>query len=259
MKKTTLFLKWTFAFSVLAMWTFLVVQSIAFGSAIDGDFSKDFNVPIYSDFGSGVEKMSSSQIIDYLFNHDFSLEKRKEIIPMKDCSIRASGGMLEFEEREFSNSKLSFNVNHLARGEGSLTSQDGRERLSLTFTPNKIEQTDLNELSVKGSIKGKMNKANFEIGNVMLKLNKSTNTVSISGNGLSASNMNLDFSEGCFNEETEFIFLNDNGELEDSRDIEEVRSLLNENPELMDAYEGLGRLFTDYWWVVVSGGAIIVS
>jgi hypothetical protein len=53
-------------------------------------------------------------------------------------------------------------------------------------------------------------------------------------------------------EET-IVLIKDRGNLSQRRTISEVRGIINSNPELLDAYENLKRLFTDYWWIIVPG------
>ena len=64
--------------------------------------------------------------------------------------------------------------------------------------------------------------------------------------------MAVTFSSGCdYNEIGHWVIIY-NGDLEESRSIEEVRTLLNENPAFTTNYEKLKRLFSDYWWLIVT-------
>ena len=63
--------------------------------------------------------------------------------------------------------------------------------------------------------------------------------------------MKVYFIEGCLTEEEEFYLIVDNGKIEERRSIEEVRGLLDNHPELIDAYFNLEKLYKDYWWLIL--------
>ena len=101
MAKTKLILKWSFVFSVLIIWTYFIITSITAGFAekpnviiyntnpdnVEGKISeiKQYNVPFYSETSAGIEKASSSEILDLLFNYNFEIEKRTEEVPSERC------------------------------------------------------------------------------------------------------------------------------------------------------------------------------
>ncbi|MFA5019683.1 MAG: hypothetical protein WC533_01145 [Candidatus Pacearchaeota archaeon] len=267
-QNSRLFLKWGVVFFILCIWTVLVVQGINFkasnglGFVSASELSGSFNLPIYIQTDAGIEKMSSPEIINILFKHNFSSEKRNQEIPMKSCSLRASDGNVILIGNNFNNkNKLNFNLNEYGNGDGSLTAQDNKERISMSFKPVKIIRITSDSLVF--SAKGRMHTDNDNIDlDMIFKLNKTSNSISISESNnfsFSAENMKITFADGCSNKIEDFILINDNGELEEERSIEEVRQLLNENPELIDAYEGLRRLFSDYWWMILPSGSGIVS
>jgi hypothetical protein len=262
MSKARFFFKWTFVFTVLGAWTFFVIQSLALGSA-NSLFEEEFNVPIYVETNAGIERASSALIIDFLFNYDFDVEDRVEVIPMDYCSMRARGGELIIGgDSKTENSDLSFNINHLSRGSGELTAQDGKERFSLKFTPEDITETNIDILEFFGSGSGLLNRQPVVFENVEVLFDKETSKVSVFGSGdfeFELNDAEATFIEGCFAKLDGFYLLVDQGKLGNRRSIEEVRMLLNEHPELMDAYEGLRRLFREYWWLAIPSGMAIIS
>lgn len=260
--KIKFFFKWTFVFTILSLWTFLVLQSLSLGSAELFNRSNSL-LPIYIQTSVGVEKASSSDLIDFLFNHDFEVEERNEFIPIKDCALRARGGTAEIDEANLGeNNKLNFGLNYLGNGNGELTSQKGRERMSLSFKSEEILQTDLEKLVFKAKGRGHLNREELNFHSIIVTFDKENNKVNILGEGdidFMYSNMEVISLDGCLIEMKEFLLLTDNGELPQRRTIEEVRQLLNENPRFTEAYENLRRLFSDRWFVLASSAIPIVS
>ena len=116
------------------------------------------------------------------------------------------------------------------------------------------------ELNASGS--GKLNREKLNFDSIVIKLNKIENKVDISGSGekdFEASNMEVSRLKGCLTEERKFLLITYNGELAERRSIEEVRQILTDNPEFIDEYENLRRLFRDYWWLVLPGTGGFVS
>lgn len=258
MRRLKFFFKWSFIFTVLSVWTALIVQSLVFGAAFDSSSS---NIPIYLQTSAGIQKASSADIIDHLFNNNLKIEKREETIPMKDCSLRAIGGNTLVNTMDLGNKNdLSINVNSLENGEGRLTAKNRRDRFEVSFSNFEILKTNSDVLMLKGKGKGKFNVDIMEFNPVMFTFNKSSNEVSITGSAtfnFETKDMEVDFVEGCLTEKKQFILITDQGELNERRSIEEVRTLLSEHPEFTEAYERLRRLFTDYWFLALPGGGLI--
>lgn len=256
MSKIKLFFKWSFVFSVLSVWTFFVVQSLASGSA-DVILQKNFNVPIYIQTSAGIESASSADIIDILFNHNFSIESTVQEIPMTSCSLRGNGGLLTFNELTFTNSHLNFNINSNSRGSGELTSQMDRNRFSLKFEPDAILQTNSNNLIINGTGELIFNRQRMPVNSLTVNVNKNSNSVNINGGGVfQLNNMDATFLRGCLTETKGFYLIHDNGLLPQRRSIEEVRAFLNAHPEFIDAHENLRRLFRDYWFLALPPGIV---
>ena len=272
MGKSRFVLKWVFVFTVLSLWTFVVVKGLILSTTISSQVvapesvtgivmpSKGFNVPFYIIRDEGKVKARSSDLFDILFNRDFEAEKVVEVIPMDKCSMRASGGNAEVDGNDFGdNNKLNFNVNYLTNGKGSLVMKDGSDRLSLSFEPKKIIETNTERLVFESSGTGKLNRESFSESSIIIEFDKNLSLLNIRG-GLGRNftiiNMEADVLKGCLSEETTFFLIIDNGELDESRSINEVRQILNDNPEYTDAYQNLERLFKDKWWLIVPSGIV---
>tara|TARA_Y100000310_G_scaffold142407_1_gene141941 strand:- start:6550 stop:7335 length:786 start_codon:yes stop_codon:yes gene_type:complete len=261
MKKTKFIFKWTFVLSILLVWTFLVVNSLALGSA-EGFFSKDFNIPIYVQTDAGTEKASFVDIIEMLFNNDFQLLEKREIIPMDRCSLRGEGGTLTVGEHVFNNPRANFQINYLANGRGFITAQQNRKRFSTSFKSQDIIETNSDRLRFSATGSGYYNRQPILFEDIEVHFDRIANKVHVSGTGnmpFELNNADPTFIEGCQIEEKEFLLFIPNGQLSSRRSIEDVRSLLRQHPELIDAHENLRSLFTDYWWLGITGGAILVS
>ena len=260
MGRLKFFFKWGFVFFVLSIWTFFVTHGIIFGSALE---SSNFNIPLYIQTNSGTTKAASTNIIDFLFNHNFDIQKKKEVIPMKDCSMRASDGSVKLDGKDMGGkSKMTFNINHLANGKGSFTSKKGRDYFILDFKTKKIKKTDAQRLIIEVEGDGRLNRDKIHFDSVVITFNRLNNKVNLTADNekdFKAMNMNVDFIEGCLVEEKTFFLIKDKGELKKSRTIAEVRQLLKQHPEMIDAFEGLKRLFNDFWWLALPGGGGLVS
>ncbi len=260
MGRLRFFFKWSFVFFVLSIWTFFVTHGIISGSALE---SSNFNIPLYIQTNSGTTRASSTDIIDFLFNHNFDIQKKKEIIPMKDCSMRASDGAVKLEGRDIGQrSKITFNINHLSNGGGSFTSKKGRDYFILDFKTKKIKKTDAQRLIIEVEGDGRLNRDKIHFDSVVITFDRINNKVSLTADNekyFKAMDMNVDFIEGCLVEEKTFFLIKDKGELKKSRTIAEVRQLLKQHPEMIDAFERLRRLFNDFWWLSLPPGIPIIS
>jgi len=267
-----LVVKWVVVFAVLSIWTFFVIQGLFTKVSVSYSvttgtqatfltglalFSQDFNAPIYIETPAGNQKASLTSIIRILFERDFEIINKSEPVSITSCSVRATGGDLMLDGESFGGSnKVSFNINYLANGKGSLTNQNGKNRVSMSFTPKKILETNEDILSFNASGKGRINRDSISLDEVIVEFNKNDREIFISSNRFEANLVGVTFTEGCFSENKEFFLIKDNGKLASKRTISEVRDLIDNHPELTNAYEGLKRLFTDYWWLIVPGGSI---
>jgi len=255
-EKIKFFLKWSFVFSVLTFWSYFVIM----GSVI-GSFSKGFNIPIYIKTSAGTEKASSEEAIEILFNNNFEIEEKKEIIPFDRCSLRASSGRFVLDGRILGyGNKLGFNVNSLGNGGGSLTEADGGDRFSMKFDIKDILETNSEKLVVNAEGKGRINLEELNFNDIEITFDKINSEVEITGSGdadFEISGMDASVADGCVVREEEFYLLEDKGKLPKKRSIDEVRSLLDSHPEFIDNYGGLERLYKDYWWIGIPG--IIMS
>ncbi|MDD5254258.1 MAG: putative metal-binding motif-containing protein [Candidatus Nanoarchaeia archaeon] len=229
------------------------VQSLAFVAATDTQ--AEFNVPVYIQTRVGIERASSDEIIDYIFNHNFEVEKRTEEIPMKDCSLRATGGSAIIDGVELgANNKLSFNLNYLVSGDGSLTSQKWFKRFSLSFEPKKIIKTDDEKLAFRGVGSGNLNREKINFDKVEVIFDKINNKVNVIGSGdktLTVSGMSVSSIEGCLTETRDFYLIKSKNVLDKTRTIGEARKILDQHPEFIDAYENINHLYLKNWQSIV--------
>lgn len=265
--KFKFFFKWVFVFTILVGWTFLVISSssgeilrnVPFVSAAE---TTSFNTPVYIQKEAGVEMASSSDIITMLFKNDFEVqEKTGEEIPMKDCSLRGSGGSSEVNGLVLGDKgKVNFDMNSLVVGNGEFSVQDeNRNRFTLKFKTKEIIKTDEQQLIVNAEGSGRLNRGELNFDSIVFILDKNTNTVSILGSGdttFAIRDVPVEYLKGCLVESKDYFIIIDNGKLEDYRDIGEVRSLLTQHPEFVDSYEKLDRLFTPYWYMIVPVGIV---
>lgn len=269
MKSKFLF-KWLFVFAILSVWTFVVINSL-YGNVVNGlpfvsaAESTSFNTPVYIQKEAGVEMASSSDIITMLFKNDFEVQEQTgEDIPMKDCSLRGSGGSTEVNSLVLGDKgKVNFDINYLAKGNGEFSIQDeNRNRFTLKFKTKEIIKTDEQQLIVNAEGSGRLNRGELNFDSVVFILDKNTNTVSILGSGdttFAIRDVPVEYLKGCLVEDKSYFLIIDNGKLEEQRSIDEVRSILAQHPEFVDSYENLNRLFSDYWWIVIPGASGIVS
>ena len=254
--KIKFFLKWGFVFTVLSFWSYFIIVSSVIGS-----FSKGFNIPVYIKTSAGTEKASSEEVIEMLFNNNFEIQEKKEIIPFDRCSLRASSGRFVLDGRILGyGNKLSFNVNSLGNGEGSLTEADEGDRFSMKFDVKDILETNSEKLVVKAEGKGRINLEELNFNDIEITFDKINSEVEITGFGdadFEISAMDASVANGCLVREEEFYLITDNGKLPEKRSIGEVRNILDSHPELIDNYGGLERLYKDYWWIGIPG--IIMS
>lgn len=240
--KIELSLRGSFVFRFLVICIFFAIFLAA------GSLAKDFNIPIYIQTSAGIEKASSSDIIDILSNHDFEIKKEKEYVPDEKCSLRAEGGSLEVDNEIFdSKNSLSFNIplKNDGAGKGSLIVEKERYRFSLSFEVQEIIETNSDVLVFRASGEGRLNRKELNFDNIAVSFDKLNNKVDMEGTGdmdFQITGMKVSFTKWCLGEEKEFYLIIDKGKLKEPRSLEEIRKILDEHPELIDMYEGLGDL-----------------
>ncbi|MDD5331877.1 MAG: putative metal-binding motif-containing protein [Candidatus Nanoarchaeia archaeon] len=226
---------------ILGILALFIIQSLGLVSAASTD--KDFNVPIYIKTTAGIERATSDQLSEILFNHGFEIEKKLETVSMKDCSIRAKSGtstvngLLNYAN----NNQLSFYVTYWVDGNGELVITDSKyNRFSLKFKPTKIITTNSQELVFEASTSAKLNKKSIDVGTITVRFDKTTKKVSIDGGSFfSVNNMAVTLKEGCMSEKIDTYIITGRGILDEPRNVKEVKSILKNHPEFIDAYEGL--------------------
>lgn len=264
-------LKWVFVFLVLGVWTFFVISG-ASSSYSNSVYASDSNAQIYSQTLAGFERLTFSNLIDTLFNYNFSLIQKTEIIPVEDCSLRAKGGNFEANELSFQNNKLNFYVpvKNAAKGSGYLTGQAGRTRISIQFDVINIIKTNANNLIVNAKGIINLDRNITDLDSITINLDKLNNKVYVSIGSpyedddgdidyIMASNMDVSFMKGCNMEERSIYLLNATEKLEKRRTIKEVRTLLDSYPQFIDSYGNLRDLYKQFWWMSLPGGMGIVS
>jgi len=236
-KKVKLVFKWFFVFIVLSVWSFFVIAS-----SITGSFAKDFNVPVYIQTDAGTEKASYSELVNTLFYRDFDVESKTEMVVDEKCSVRAEG----------SDSKLSFStyLKNSKGGKGNFVGTDGQNRLSADFEVKDILEINENKLVLEGVDSS---------DTITVTYDKSANKASILSDTINVNDMAVSSVNGCGAKEEEIYLITDKGKLSERRSIEDVRNLLDENPEFVDMYENFKGLYNDYWWIALPGGISIVS
>lgn len=285
MRKVGLVAKWVFIFGILIVWTYFIVNSITAGFAADPEIFvydvnanqldgkmvevKEYNLPIYNDNVAGVERASSSEVFNVLFNYKFGIEQRVEEVPDESCSLRAGDGDIIVNEENFGKgTRLSYSItlknNDL--GAGQFVSSDKDSRLSLSLKAKKVIKTNANELVTSATGEGSLDKKKVKFSTITISFNKLTNKTSLNGNGkvlvdetmnvwenvsFNANNMPTKIIEGCSVEIKDLYLIAKGDKLAEKRNIQEVREILDEHPELVDMYGKLDRLYKDYWWTIV--------
>ena len=236
MGENKLVLKAGFILSIVLIWSFFAIPIASGGS--------DFNIPIYIQTSAGIEKADSKTIENILFNYEFEIKKMQEYVPDESCSLRAEGGSLSIDEMDIARIDLSFSIplKNDGPGHGSLTAQKDRDRFSLSFEVTEILETNSEVLKFRASSKGRLNREEFNLDNVIITFDKINNKVEISSPdyaGFEIKDMQVTFTERCFGQETNFYLIIINEELKEPRTTEKIEALLEQHPELIDAYEGL--------------------
>ncbi|MCX6748924.1 MAG: hypothetical protein NT076_04940 [Candidatus Pacearchaeota archaeon] len=203
------------------------------------NFYVDSSSDVYILNNNVLKKATAKDIVNYLFNYNFSLVYKNELTPEDSCSINAKNGNATFNGEGFgNNNKLSFySILSMQQGQGSFSAQMSRKRLSFNF---KVKETIENSETTM-----KLLVIDSTGGESTIELNKMNKTIIIIGNNLSIKDMKVSSIEGCGAKRSNFYFLENNGKQTNS--IEDVRKTLIANPIFVGKYEGLKYLFEQYW------------
>ena len=237
-----------FLFGFLIISSCFIIPNISAGT--------DFNIPIYIQTSAGLEKAEYYDIVEILFNHDFEIQEKQEIIADETCSLRAEKGTLTIDSIIFNTNDLSFNMLGDS-GKGSLTVQNNNNRFSLTFDIKEILQTNSEKLVFKAKGVVRLNKQEFNIDDIIVSFDKMNNKVSVNSpdyKNFQATNLEVTFTQGCLSEMKNFYLLIDKGLLGKSRSADEVVQILRNNPEFLDVYWNLEKIHKPKWWIHISQG-----
>ena len=119
----------------------------------------------------------------------------------ESCSIRAKDSNIIVNGQSFPyNNKLNFYIPlpNAVNGNGYLIGQSNKQTFDFEFKSVKVldnDQSTLMLLLISG--KYRIGLGPFVTGNAIITLNKKTNTLSVMGNGINASNMQVTFKNGC--------------------------------------------------------------
>lgn len=230
------------------IFSYFIIQNISAGS--------DFNIPIYIQTSAGIEKADYYDLVEILFNHDFEVQEKQEIVSDEKCSLRAEQGSLNVDGIIFDKSSLNFNI-QLNSGQGSLTAQKNKNRFSLTFKVEEILETNPEKLVFRASGKATLNKKSLYFDDIIISFDKIDSLLEITGTGsknFQATGLEVVFTLGCLSEEQNFYLLVDNGLLGKGRSAEEVVQILKQDSIFLDIYWDLEKLHKEKWWVHIPNG-----
>jgi len=217
----------------------------------------DFNLPIYMQTPAGTEKASSKMIRDALINYNFEVQEKFEYVADDKCSVRAEQGSLNIGEMILGNIDLSFYIPSAngGLGEGSLTAQKGRANFfNLGFEVTEILETNSEILKFRAIGEGALNRNELSFDYIIVTFDKISNKVDIIGKGdvdFEAKDIEASKITWCGGEETNFYLIILKNNLGQQRSAEEIRSILDEHPELIDAYEGLREFYKPEYYTSV--------
>ena len=218
---------------------------------------KDFNIPIYIQTSAGIEKADSKIIKDALINYNFDIQEKFGYAPDDKCSVRADGGSLNIDEMSLENIDLSFYIPSAngGLGEGSLTAQEGRNNyFSLGFEVTEILEINAQTLKFEAIGDGALNQNPLGFDDIVVTFDKTNKKVEIEASGdmdFEAKDIEVSKMTWCGGEETNFYLIILKNSLGQQRSVEEIRSILEEHPELIDAYEGLREFYKPQFYTPV--------
>lgn len=208
-------------------------------------------LPVYykDKYSSLIKKADSSKTLDYLFHNEFDIA-RVNIEVFDSCSIRARGGNIIIKGVDYgSNNDANFycplpNANN---GNGYISAQNGRDRAQMTFDVVSVElEDDKLVFQISGKLKIKQTKPEDFSG--ILYFDMDDMEISLVSDAVSMNDMSITFIKGCIPKKKDAFLMLQTGKLTETRTIEEVRGILNENPEFVSNFQNLRRLFMIYWW-----------
>lgn len=211
---------------------------------------------VYLLSNQGLERIDYPRLYNLLFYNNITLINQVQEISPEVCNIRASGGAIISDS--FSSNKNTLSLSTWLRntkyGKGSLMIEDRYNRLSLNFDIKKI--TLLNDskeilFNVQGS--GFLNRTKIN-DSLDIRFNTATNTLSVMNNKFSIIAMDVSVIQGCEFQENNILVIQDYGSLSNKRNITEVRSILDNHPELAEEYGSLERLYKSNWWLTLPPG-----
>ncbi len=204
-------------------------------------FTVDSNSEVYILSGDILKKATSKDIVNYLFNYNFTIIYENDTTAPEDsCSVVASKGNATLNSTNFGNiNNINFySITSIEQGQGAFTAQKGKTRISISFIINKTLQNSDNLLELQ--ILNTKTKEPY-----VVDFNKTSKTVTLTSQNLSIVNMKVSSSKGCSSKKASFYFLQNNGKT--SRTIQEVRQILNDNPIFLARHQNLNFLFTISW------------
>ena len=235
MKSKSKLLKLT-VFSIIIALMFFVSPNL---------ISATVNIPIYIQTSSGIERVSYNSLIDAFTNYNFEINKTQQYIPDDKCSLRATGGILDMNGLTFSNSHLNFYTPQGSiPGQGSLTAQNGRIRLSIEFKVFNVLENDQEKIISQATGTGALNNEKINFSKIIILYDKSTKTVNIEGIGninFTAEYIPVTFTQWCSGTSTEYYLITLENKLNQSRSSDQVNALINQHPEIFDRYESSGN------------------
>lgn len=206
-------------------------------------FFVDSGSEIYILSGNSLKKATTKDIVNYLFNYNFTIiYENNTTTPEDSCSVVASKGNATLNSISFGNSNSInfYSVTSIEQGQGTLTAQKSNTRISINFIINQTLQNTENLLELQA-----VNTKTKEV--YILDFNKSSKTVTVTSSSLSIINMKVSSSKGCSSKKTNFYFLQNTGKT--SRTIQEVRQILLDNPIFLARHSNLNFLFTSSWQI----------
>lgn len=243
-------MKWSVTFVILTLWTTMVVSG-AFTSA-------QGVTELYVQNEASIEKATSAQVEDILFTKAFSIEDVTQKIPSPTCNARSTGGEITYEGQVLQGkSDVHFHLElpnaNLGSGEGSFQTADKRAYFTYNIVSLK-KNTETLEIEIAGDL--------FDSGVKKplmgtITLDKETQLITVSTPVLTIQDASGDIISGCLDEEKQVTTFIVGDDLETPRSIDEVREVLNNNPELINQFEGLKHLFTRYWWLGLTSPAFV--
>ena len=244
-------IKWVAIFLILTLWTAVVITGVPVGKIQSVEAaSADNSGPIYIMNGFSFDELEKMDLLNYLFTNDFTLEVKTELTPSNKFSLRGHADATQIDG-QWRGSDANINLNILDRNNnaahGSITVQrnDG-QRLSLSLDDLAIVENTPHHLELEGMAEGRWNR-NPVSSDVMIHFNKDTFDLEVTGDDL---DFFIDFDEvtctHCQNTLQTFTLLTPGDDVS-IRSIGEVRTLLEDNPVIIDEFASLNVLNTPAW------------